>query len=115
VTCVARLVCWALPLSEGQREIWRSADGGRHWAEASPLPRGVEFGAAPFRYGGAPPEPGIVACPSAEQCVAIGHRLSLGALQPNVFVSTTDGGADLGCQEHSRTIAAVPPRPPIVD
>jgi hypothetical protein len=115
VTCVARLVCWALPLSEGQQEIWRSADGGRHWAEASPLPRGVAFGSAPFRYGGAPPEAGIVACPSAERCVAIGHRLNLGALQPNVFVSTTDGGRSWGVESIPALSPPYRARPPIVD
>ena len=115
VTCVARLVCWALPLSEGLRAIWRSADGGRHWAEASPLPRGMAFGAAPFRYSGAPPEPGSVACPSAEGCVAIAHRPSLGALQPNVFVSTTDGGRTWGVENIPALPASYRPRPPIVD
>jgi hypothetical protein len=115
VTCVGGLHCWALPASEGQQEIWRSVDDGRHWSEASPLPDGIAFGAALFRYGDPTPESGIFACPSAERCVAIGYRPNLGALQPNVFVSTSDGGRNWVVESVPALAPPYRPRAPIVD
>jgi len=115
VICVARPVCWALPASEGQHEIWRSTDAGLRWSGAAPLPDGIAFGAPITRYGGAAPESGMVACASAERCSALGYRPNLGAVQPNVFVSTSDGGRTWDVE----SIPALPkpyrPNPPVVD
>ena len=90
-------------------------DDGRHWSEASPLPDGIAFGAALFRYGDPTPESGIFACPSAERCVAIGYRPNLGALQPNVFVSTSDGGRNWVVESVPALAPPYRPRAPIVD
>jgi hypothetical protein len=57
----------------------------------------------------------MVACASAERCSAIGYRPNLGAVQPNVFVSTIDGGRTWDVE----SIPALPkpyrPNPPVVD
>ena len=57
--CPSRLL--GTPPIRGPAGVWRSADGGRHWAEASPLPRGIAFGV--------PPSDTAARLPSLGRCV----------------------------------------------
>jgi len=117
VMCEHNLTCWAILPGRGVRNLWRSSDGGLSWSQSSPLPEGIAFGVESihaFGNGGSV-SGATISCPTSQACVAVGYRINdEQAAQPNVIVSTLDGGRTWQLASIPDLPAQYRPRPPRV-